>query len=129
MIRYLATVEIKENGEVRKIKHTFFKNFYLTDDELEKFLTFEFAKIYKAYTRHNYPVTKSYIGYFDATNGTVNINKIGYRDMGKTLKLVTNKTQALKLQVSKNNFDIKEQQKNIQKLKDIIANAGIKGAD
>jgi len=35
MIRYLATVEIKENGEVRKIKHTFFKNFYLTDDELE----------------------------------------------------------------------------------------------
>lgn len=35
MIRYLARVEIKENGEVRKIKHTFFKNFYLTDDELE----------------------------------------------------------------------------------------------
>nr|DAN32612.1 MAG TPA: hypothetical protein [Caudoviricetes sp.] len=95
----------------------------MSSDELEKFLTFEFAKIYKAYTRHNYPVTKSYIGYFDATNGTVNINKIGYRDMGKTLKLVTNKTQALKLQVSKNNFDIKEQQKNIQKLKDIIANA------
>ena len=99
----------------------------MSSDELEKFLTFEFAKIYKAYTRHNYPVTKAYIGYFDATNGTMNVNKIGYRDMGKTLKLVNNKTQALKLQVSKNNFDIKEQQKNIQKLKDIIANAGIKG--
>ena len=101
----------------------------MSSDELEKFLTFEFAKIYKAYTRHNYPVTKAYIGYFDATNGTVNINKIGYRDMGKTLKLVNNKTQTLKLQVSKNNFDIKEQQKNIQKLKDIIANAGINGLD
>ena len=59
----------------------------------------------------------------------MNVNKIGYRDMGKTLKLVNNKTQALKLQVSKNNFDIKEQQKNIQKLKDIIENAGIKGVD
>ncbi len=101
----------------------------MPSDELEKFLTFEFAKIYKAYTRHNYPVTKAYIGYFDATNGTMNVNKIGYRDMGKTLKLVNNKTQALKLQVSKNNFDIKEQQKNIQKLKDIIENAGIKGVD
>ena len=101
----------------------------MSSDELEKFLTFEFAKIYKAYTRHNYPVTKAYIGYFDATNGTMNINKIGYKDMGKTLKLVSNKTQALKLQVSKNNFNIKEQQKNIQKLKNIIANAGIKGVD
>ena len=42
---------------------------------------------------------------------------------------MNNKTQTLKLQVSKNNFDIKEQQKNIQKLKDIIANAGINGLD
>ena len=57
----------------------------MSSDELEKFLTFEFAKIYKAYTRHNYPVTERYIGFHDITNGTLNINRIDYVNMGKTL--------------------------------------------
>lgn len=89
----------------------------MSSDELEKFLTFEFAKIYKAYTRHNYPVTQYYIGIHDAANGTNNINLIDYCDMGKGLNsTVINYTNSKKL--------LEEQDREIKRLNEIIENQG-----
>lgn len=89
----------------------------MSSDELEKFLTFEFAKIYKAYTRHNYPVTQYYIGVHDAANGTNNINLIDYCDMGKGLNsTVINYTNSKKL--------LEEQDREIKRLNEIIENQG-----
>ena len=53
----------------------------MSSDELEKFLTFEFGKIYKAYARNKYQVSNYYIGFYDMQNGTKNINKIGFKSM------------------------------------------------
>ena len=53
----------------------------MNSDELEKFLTFEFGKIYKAYARNKYQVSNYYIGFYDMQNGTKNINKIGFKNM------------------------------------------------
>jgi len=89
----------------------------MSSDELEKFLTFEFAKIYKAYTRHNYPVTQYYIGVHDAENGTNNINLIDYCDMGKGLNsTVINYTNSKKL--------LEDQDREIKRLNEIIENQG-----
>lgn len=89
----------------------------MSSDELEKFLTFEFAKIYKAYTRHNYPVTQYYIGVHDAANGTNNINLIDYCDMGKGLNsTVINYTNSKKLS--------EDQDREIKRLNEIIENQG-----
>ena len=89
----------------------------MSSDELEKFLTFEFTKIYKAYTRHNYPVTQYYIGVHDAANGTNNINLIDYCDMGKGLNsTVINYTNSKKL--------LQEQDREIKRLNEIIENQG-----
>lgn len=89
----------------------------MSSDELEKFLTFEFAKIYKAYTRHNYPVTQYYIGVHDAANGTNNINLIDYCDMGKGLNsTVINYTNSKKL--------LEDQDREIKRLNEIIENQG-----
>lgn len=89
----------------------------MSSDELEKFLTFEFTKIYKAYTRHNYPVTQYYIGVHDAANGTNNINLIDYCDMGKGLNsTVINYTNSKKL--------LEEQDREIKRLNEIIENQG-----
>ena len=89
----------------------------MSADELEKFLTFEFAKIYKAYTRHNYPVTQYYIGVHDAANGTNNINLIDYCDMGKGLNsTVINYINSKKL--------LEDQDREIKRLNEIIENQG-----
>ena len=89
----------------------------MSSDELEKFLTFEFTKIYKAYTRHNYPVTQYYIGIHDAANGTNNINLIDYCDMGKGLNsTVINYTNSKKL--------LEDQDREIKRLNEIIENQG-----
>ena len=89
----------------------------MSSDELEKFLTFEFAKIYKAYTRHNYPVTQYYIGVHDAANGTNNINLIDYCDMGKGLNsTVINYINSKKL--------LEDQDREIKRLNEIIENQG-----
>lgn len=89
----------------------------MSSDELEKFLTFEFTKIYKAYTRHNYPVTQYYIGVHDAANGTNNINLIDYCDMGKGLNLtVINYINSKKL--------LEDQDREIKRLNEIIENQG-----
>lgn len=85
----------------------------MSSDELEKFLTFEFPKIYKAYTRNNYPVTQYYIGVHDAANGGFNVNIIGYTNMGKGLNeaYINNKN---------NKRHIEQQQTEIKKLSEII---------
>ena len=57
----------------------------MNSDELEKFLTFEFSKIYKAYARNKYQVSDYYIGFYDMQNGTKNINKIGFKSMTPAL--------------------------------------------
>lgn len=57
----------------------------MSSDELEKFLTFEFGKIYKAYARNKYQVSNYYIGFYDMQNGTKNINKIGFKSMASAL--------------------------------------------
>ena len=57
----------------------------MNSDELEKFLTFEFGKIYKAYARNKYQVSNYYIGFYDMQNGTKNINKIGFKSMTPAL--------------------------------------------
>lgn len=89
----------------------------MSSDELEKFLTFEFTKIYKAYTRHNYPVTQYYIGVHDAANGTNNINLIDYCDMGKGLNsTVINYTNSKKL--------LEDQDREIKRLNEIIEKQG-----
>ena len=89
----------------------------MSSDELEKFLTFEFPKIYKAYTRNNYPVTQYYIGVHDAANGTNNINLIDYCDMGKGLNsTVINYTNSKKL--------LEDQDREIKRLNEIIEKQG-----
>lgn len=89
----------------------------MSSDELEKFLTFEFPKIYKAYTRNNYPVTQYYIGAHDAANGGFNVNIIGYTNMGKGLNeaYINNKN---------NKRHIEQQQTEIKKLNEIIEKQG-----
>ena len=85
----------------------------MSSDELEKFLTFEFPKIYKAYTRNNYPVTQYYIGVHDAVNGTSNINLIDYSNMGKGLNsTVINYVNNKKL--------LGNQEREIKKISEII---------
>ena len=93
----------------------------MSSDELEKFLTFEFAKIYKAYTRHNYPVTERYIGFHDITNGTLNINRIDYVNMGKTLCDVEMRQISIRNETYKELLpQIDEQKKEIKRLNEII---------
>ena len=88
----------------------------MSADELEKFLTFEFPKIYKAYTRNNYPVTRYYIGIHDAANGTNNINLIDYSNMGKGLNsTVINYVNNKKL--------LGNQEREIKKTSEIIEEA------
>lgn len=88
----------------------------MSSDELEKFLTFEFPKIYKAYTRNNYLVTQYYIGVHDAANGTSNINLIDYSNMGKGLNsTVINYVNNKKL--------LGNQEREIKKTSEIIEEA------
>lgn len=53
----------------------------LTDD-FDKFLTFEFPKIYKAYWEMPYNVNPYYLGITDNSNNTKNIKFIGNSNMG-----------------------------------------------
>ena len=94
----------------------------MSADELEKFLTFEFPKIYKAYSRNNYQVTKSYIGYHDAMNGVPNINMISFKNMGKSLENINNRVQSLNYKASL----LEDKDKEIKKLKDVIEKQKIK---
>lgn len=66
----------------------------MQSEELEKFLTFEFGKIYKAYIRNKYEVSEYYIGFYDMQNGSKNINKIGFKSMNVAL---TNKPKIKEL--------------------------------
>lgn len=121
IIRYgsYGSVEFKDKGihAVIDALDGWQKMCSMSSDELEKFLTFEFAKIYKAYTRHNYPVTQYYIGVHDAANGTNNINLIDYCDMGKGLNsTVINYTNSKKL--------LEDQDREIKRLNEIIENQG-----
>lgn len=121
IVRYgsYGSVEFKDKGmhAVIDALDGWQKMCSMSSDELEKFLTFEFAKIYKAYTRHNYPVTQYYIGVHDAANGTNNINLIDYCDMGKGLNsTVINYTNSKKLS--------EDQDREIKRLNEIIENQG-----
>lgn len=121
IVRYgsYGSVEFKDKGihAVIDALDGWQKMCSMSSDELEKFLTFEFAKIYKAYTRHNYPVTQYYIGVHDAANGTNNINLIDYCDMGKGLNsTVINYTNSKKL--------LEDQDREIKRLNKIIENQG-----
>ena len=98
----------------------------MSADELEKFLTFEFPKIYKAYSRNNYQVTKSYIGYHDAMNGVPNINIISFKNMGKSLGNVNNRIQSLNFVNLKQNSLLEDKDREIKKLKDVIEKQKIK---
>lgn len=121
IVRYgsYGSVEFKDKG-IHAVIDTldgWQKMCSMSSDELEKFLTFEFAKIYKAYTRHNYPVTQYYIGIHDAANGTNNINLIDYCDMGKGLNsTVINYTNSKKL--------LEDQDREIKRLNEIIEKQG-----
>ena len=89
----------------------------MSSDELEKFLTFEFGKIYKAYARNKYQVSNYYIGVHDAVNGASNINLIDYSNMGKGLNsTVINYNNIKKL--------LENQDREIKKLNEIIENQG-----
>ena len=121
IVRYgsYGSVEFKDKGihAVIDALDGWQKMCSMSSDELEKFLTFEFAKIYKAYTRHNYPVTQYYIGVHDVANGTNNINLIDYCDMGKGLNsTVINYTNSKKL--------LEDQDREIKRLNEIIENQG-----
>ena len=121
IVRYgsYGSVEFKDKGlhAVIDALDGWQKMCSMSSDELEKFLTFEFTKIYKAYTRHNYPVTQYYIGVHDASNGTNNINLIDYCDMGKGLNsTVINYTNSKKL--------LEDQDREIKRLNEIIENQG-----
>ena len=93
----------------------------MSSDELEKFLTFEFAKIYKAYTRHNYPVNQYYLGVHDATNGTYNIKHIGYyNNIDNNLNLIGSNAAAKRNQLEAKDVEIEEKSREIKRLNEII---------
>ena len=92
----------------------------MQSEELEKFLTFEFGKIYKAYVRNKYEVSRNYIGFYDIKNGTRNINKIGLKDMGRSLKKIDNRVQSVNFNIIKQNMDLEEKSIEIKKLNEII---------
>ena len=95
----------------------------MSSDELEKFLTFEFAKIYKAYTRHNYPVNQYYLGVHDATNGTYNIKHIGYyNNIDNNLNLIGSNAAAKRNQLEAKDVEIEEKSREIKRLNEIIKN-------
>ena len=54
----------------------------MSSDDFEKFMTFEFQKIYKAYWEMPYNVNQHYLGYTDNVNNTLNIEFIGNKEMG-----------------------------------------------
>lgn len=59
----------------------------MSESEFQKFMTFEFQKVYKAFIEFPYKVSTHYIGYFDQQNKSININYIG----AKENRLITNK--------------------------------------
>lgn len=115
---YYSSVEFEDKGihAVIDALDGWQKVCSMSADELEKFLTFEFPKIYKAYSRNNYQVTKYYIGYHDAMNGVQNINMISFKNMGKNLENINNRVQSLNFK----NSLLEDKDKEIKKLKDII---------
>ena len=66
----------------------------LTDD-FDKFLTFEFQKIYRAYWEMPYNVNPYYLGITDNSNDTKNINFIGNSNMGVGNNLIANNEKML----------------------------------
>ncbi|WP_339059010.1 hypothetical protein KSU01_08190 [Fusobacterium animalis] len=92
----------------------------MQSEELEKFLTFEFGKIYKAYARNKYEVSRYYMGFYEMSNGTRNINKIGLKDMGRSLEKIDNRVQSLNFNIIKQNMDLEEKSREIKKLDEII---------
>lgn len=64
-------------------------------DDFDKFLTFEFQKIYKAYWEMPYNVNLYYLGITDNGNGAKNINFIGNLEMGIGNNLITNNKKML----------------------------------
>ena len=64
-------------------------------DDFDKFLTFEFPKIYKAYWEMPYNVNPYYLGITDNSNNTKNIKFIGNSNMGVGNNLITNNEKML----------------------------------
>ena len=64
-------------------------------DDFEKFLTFEFPKIYKAYWEMPYNVNHYYLGITDNSNNTKNIKFIGNSNMGVGNNLIANNEKML----------------------------------
>ena len=115
---YYSSVEFEDKGihAVIDALDGWQKVCSMSAEDLDKFLTFEFPKIYKAYSRNNYQVTKYYIGYHDAMNGVPNINMISFKNMGKNLENINNRVQSLNFK----NSLLEDKDKEIKKLKDII---------
>ena len=64
-------------------------------DDFDKFLTFEFPKIYKAYWEMPHNVNPYYLGITDNSNNTKNIKFIGNSNMGVGNNLITNNEKML----------------------------------
>ena len=64
-------------------------------DDFEKFLTFEFPKIYKAYWEMPYNVNPYFLGITDNFNNTKNIKFIGNSNMGIENNLIANNEKML----------------------------------
>jgi len=64
-------------------------------DDFDKFLTFEFPKIYKAYWEMPYNVNPYYLGITDNSNNTKNIKFIGNSNMGVGNNLIANNEKIL----------------------------------
>lgn len=64
-------------------------------DDFDKFLTFEFPKIYKAYWEMPYNVNPYYLGITDNSNSTKNIKFIGNSNMGIGNNLIANNEKML----------------------------------
>lgn len=64
-------------------------------DDFDKFLTFEFPKIYKAYWEMPYNVNPYYLGITDNSNNTKNIKFIGNSNMGVGNNLIANNEKML----------------------------------
>ena len=60
------------------------------------------------------------MGFYEMSNGTRNINKIGLKDMGRNLEKIDNRVQSLNFNIIKQNMDLEEKSREIKKLDEII---------
>jgi len=60
------------------------------------------------------------MGFYEMSNGTRNINKIGLKDMGRSLEKIDNRVQSLNFNIIKQNMDLEEKSREVKKLNEII---------